>query len=218
MATFYAAQVYFLDDDLEHAWSYADRASVLSRDLADPDTIAHSTNLAGTLSLRRSCFDDAEHHYQAALELMQELEGYHEVYCSLAKENLGYVMMCTDRIDEGIALCEEARRELESLDAEFALHEVFQDLCYGHILADHLDRAEECGQRAFSLASEISDHLIVKNSLFLLAEISVRRGNTFMARRYLRELTEYYPEIGVSEEIIEVFLTTDLTQVVNLRG
>ena len=48
--------------------------------------------------------------------------------------------------------------------------------------------------------------------------IDVRRGDTFRARRYLRELTAYYPEVGVSEEIIDVFLQTDLTTVVNLRG
>ena len=43
-------------------------------------------------------------------------------------------------------------------------------------------------------------------------------GDTFRARRYLRELAAYYPEVGVSEEIIDVFLATDLTSVVNLRG
>ena len=46
----------------------------------------------------------------------------------------------------------------------------------------------------------------------------VRRGDTFGARRYLHELTAYYPEAGISEEIIDVFLATDLTTVVNLRG
>ena len=54
--------------------------------------------------------------------------------------------------------------------------------------------------------------------LFLLSETAVRRGDTFRARRYLRELAEHYPDVGVSEEIIDVFLVTDLTAVVNLRG
>ena len=49
-------------------------------------------------------------------------------------------------------------------------------------------------------------------------EVAVRRGDSFGARRYLRELTTHYPEVGVSEEIIDVFLATDLTTVVNLRG
>jgi hypothetical protein len=68
------------------------------------------------------------------------------------------------------------------------------------------------------VAIECEDQLIAKNCLFLLSEIAVRRGDTFRARRYLRELSAHYPEVGVSDEIIEVFLATDLTTVVNLRG
>ncbi len=48
--------------------------------------------------------------------------------------------------------------------------------------------------------------------------IAVRRGDTFRARRFLRELTHFYPEVEMNEEIIDVFLATDLTNVVNLRG
>jgi hypothetical protein len=59
---------------------------------------------------------------------------------------------------------------------------------------------------------------VVKNCLFLLSEVAVRRGDSFRARRYLRQLTTHYPEVGISEEIIDVFLATDLTTVVNLRG
>ena len=83
---------------------------------------------------------------------------------------------------------------------------------------DELDMASNCGERALELAIEHDDQQIAKNCLFLLSEIAVRRGDTFGARRYLHELTAYYPEAGISEEIIDVFLATDLTTVVNLRG
>ena len=86
------------------------------------------------------------------------------------------------------------------------------------IKAYNLDRAHECGERALDLAVDFEDDQVVKNCLFLLSETAVRRGDTFRARRYLRELTAYYPEVGISEEIIDVFLATDLTSVVNLRG
>jgi hypothetical protein len=95
---------------------------------------------------------------------------------------------------------------------------VLQDLCYGYVLVDDLDRAFRCGTEALELAVEHSDQQITKNCLFLLSEIAVRRGDTFGARRYLHELTAYYPEAGISEDIIDVFLATDLTTVVNLRG
>jgi tetratricopeptide (TPR) repeat protein len=134
------------------------------------------------------------------------------------RDNLGYVMMCTDRLNEGIELCETAKSELERLGADHYLYETLQDLCYGHLLADNLDRARECGEKALDLAIEFEDDQVAKNCLFLLSETAVRHGDTFRARRYLRELTAYYPEVGISEEIIDVFLSTDLTSVVNLRG
>ena len=84
-------------------------------------------------------------------------------------------------------------------------------------LGDLLE-AQQCFKKALEIAIEHSDQQIAKNCLFLLSEIAVRRGDTFGARRYLHELTAYYPEAGISEEIIDVFLATDLTTVVNLRG
>ena len=124
----------------------------------------------------------------------------------------------TERIEEGLRHCERARAVMDELGADHYIYETLQDLCYGYVLVDELDRANECGSRALELAIEFSDEQIAKNCLFLLSEIAVRRGDTFGARRYLHELTAYYPEAGVSEEIIEVFLATDLTSVVNLRG
>jgi hypothetical protein len=50
-----------------------------------------------------------------------------------------------------------------------------------------------------------------------LSEIAVRRGDTFRARRLLRELVAHYPEVAANDDIIDVFLATDLTTVVNLR-
>ncbi len=54
--------------------------------------------------------------------------------------------------------------------------------------------------------------------MFLLAEVSVRSGDRFRARRYLRELAQYYPELDISEELIDVLMATDFTRAVNLRG
>mgnify|MGYP001829017291 CR=1 FL=1 len=134
------------------------------------------------------------------------------------RDNLGYVCICTDRLEEGVRLCEDARTALESLGAEHFLHQTLQDLCYGYLLQERLDAAATCGERALRLATEVNDALVAKYCLFLLSEVAVRKGDAFGARRYLRELSVHFPETAVSEEIIEVFLTTDLTTVVNLRG
>ena len=218
LAAYCTGNAYFIAEDLQRADSYAQRATGLARELGDQALEARSFNLVGILAARDSRFDEAEKAFSLCLDAHRGLDGYQRVMAAQVEDNLGYVMMCTDRLDEGIRRCEAARTVLEDIGANHYLYEVLQDLCYGYVLVDELDMAFGCGERALELAIEHDDQQIAKNCLFLLSEIAVRRGDTFGARRYLHELTAYYPEAGISEEIIEVFLATDLTTVVNLRG
>ena len=217
-AAYCTAVAYDISGEGDKAQGYADRAASFASELGDPISASRSLNLVGNLSIRSSKFEEAENAFTRSLEAHRELDGHHRMTEAQVRDNLGYVMMCTDRLDEGIRLCEEARSELERIGADHYLYETLQDLCYGHLVAEHLDRAQECGEKALDLAVEFEDDQVAKNCLFLLSETAVRRGDTFKARRYLRELTAYYPEVGVNEEIIDVFLATDLTSVVNLRG
>ena len=217
-AAYCTAVAYDISSEGDKAQNYADRAAALADELGDPISASRSLNLVGNLSIRASKFPEAESAFVRSLEAHRNLDGHHRMTEAQVRDNLGYVMMCTDRLDEGITLCEEARSDLERIGADHYLYETLQDLCYGHLLADDLDRAQECGEKALDLAVDFEDDQVAKNCLFLLSETAVRRGDTFRARRYLRELTAYYPEVGISEEIIDVFLATDLTSVVNLRG
>jgi tetratricopeptide (TPR) repeat protein len=218
LAAYCAGVAYYISEDLERADSYAHRATGLARELGDRNLEWRSLNLVGTLAARDCRFDEAEEAFRFCLEAHREGDGYQRIMAAQVEDNLGYVMMCTDRLEEGLDRCEAARTALEELGVEHYLYEVLQDLCYGYVLTDDLERAFSCGTEALEIAIEHDDQQIAKNCLFLLSEIAVRRGDTFGARRYLHELTAYYPEAGISEEIIDVFLATDLTTVVNLRG
>jgi len=217
-AAYCTAVAYDISGEDDKARNYADRATTFADELGDPVSASRSLNLVGNLSVRASNFTEAETAFARSLEAHRDLDGHHRMTEAQVRDNLGYVMMCSERLEEGISLCEEARSELERIGADHYLYETLQDLCYGHLLADNLDRAQECGERALDLAVDFEDDQVAKNCLFLLSETAVRRGDTFKARRYLRELTAYYPGVGISEEIIDVFLATDLTSVVNLRG
>ena len=218
LAAYCTGNAYFITDDLERADNYARRAAELAHDLGDQTLEHRSFNLVGIVAARASRFDEAEEAFCRCLEAHLGTNGYQRVAAAQVEDNLGYVMLCTDRLDEGLRHCEQARATMEELGAEHNIYETLQDLCYGYVLADELDMAFSCGTEALEPAITYSDEQIAKNCLFLLSEIAVRRGDTFGARRYLHELTAYYPEAGVSEEIIDVFLATDLTTVVNLRG
>jgi tetratricopeptide (TPR) repeat protein len=218
LAAYCTGVAYYISEDVERAANYARRATGLARDLGDQNLESRSLNLVGTLAARDSRFDEAEDAFRRCLEAHRGADGYQRVMAAQVEDNLGYVMMCTDRLAEGIRRCESARDILENMRIEHFLYEVLQDLCYGYVLVDELGKALSAGERALELAIAHNDQQIAKNCLFLLSEIAVRRGDTFGARRYLHELTAYYPEAGISEEIIDVFLATDLTTVVNLRG
>ena len=218
LAAYCTGVAYYISEDLGRAAGYARRATGLAHELGDQNLERRSLNLVGTLAARDSRFAEAEEAFRLCLDAHRDADGYQRVMAAQVEDNLGYVMMCTDRLDEGIRRCEAARAVLEEMGAEHYLYEVLQDLCYGYVLADELGSAFASGERALELAIEHDDQQIAKNCLFLLSEIAVRRGDTFGARRYLHELTAYYPEAGISEEIIDVFLATDLTTVVNLRG
>jgi len=218
LAAYYAGMAYDLDDEADKAASYAERALALAAELGEPELTASAANLAGNLALRSSRFDEAQAAYSRAIACHRGLDGFYRIMEAQENDNMGYVLMCTGRVREGLALCEEARTCLEELEADGYLHQTLQDLCYGYLLDDQPGRAEECGEKALDLALDADDGLVVKNCLFLLSEIAVRRGDTFRARRYLRDLAAHYPEVALSEEIIDVFLMTDLTTVVNLRG
>ena len=217
-AAYNLSDAYCAANDAEAARGWAERASHLATEVGDPQLRIRSMNTWGRLALQTSHFDDAESIFNEMLADCSGADRLKPENANQVIDNLGYTFMCTDRLDQGISLCEKARTGFESIGADHLLYETLQDLCYGHLLAGNLDRARECGERALDLAVEFEDDQVAKNCLFLLSETAVRHGDTFRARRYLRELTTYYPEVGISEEIIDVFLTTDLTSVVNLRG
>ena len=218
LAAYYTAEALRGDDQFDRALTYARRATELADELDEGPARAASANLVGLIAMRCCEFSEAEQAFADAYKNYDGAGGYHEIMAAQVQDNLGYVQMCCGRLQEGLRLCEAARLAFDNLGARHYVYETLQDLCYGYILDDQLERAERCGDEAFQLALEFGDELIAKNCLFLLSEIAVRRGDTFRARRFLRELISHYPDVGVSDEIVEVFLATDLTTVVNLRG
>ncbi len=218
MAAYYTALAFDLDGDRERAAGFARRALELAGTLGEPESEAATANLLGNLALVSSRFEEAEAAYRRALEAYRGLDGYHRLMAAQVEDNLGYTHLCTERIASGLLLCESSRDTMRELEARHYLAQPLQDLCYGYLLADRLDEAQEHGEEGLELALAMEDGLIVKNLLFLLAEVSVRKGDEFRARRFLGELARCYPEIGPSEEIVDLFLEMDLTRVVNLRG
>jgi len=219
VAAYNLAAAHINTGNIEKAREWASRSRDLARKLDDPVLRAGADNQAGSLALKVSDFEEAHRAFEDAIDAMEKTPNHGDTTAKATiLDNLGYCLICEEHLSEGLGFCEQARKELEKAGARHLLYETLQDLCYGYLLADKLDRAGECGESAFALAEEYDDLQVMKNCLFLLAETAVRAGDVFRARRYLRELAEFYPEVEMNEEMIDVFLMTDLTHVVNLRG
>lgn len=218
MAAYYTGMAYYVQGQREAAHSYAKRAMEVAPDLREPNCVAASANLLGNLQLIASDFDQAERSYRRALDCYQASGSFQEVMAAQLNDNLGYVCICNGRIEEGVRLCKLACETMESEGAYHFMHQALQDLCYGYLLLDRLEEARENGDQGLEIALELDDKLVAKNLYYLLAEIAVRSGDRFRARRYLSSLAACYPEIPASEEIIDVLMETDFSQVVNLRG
>jgi len=219
VAAYNLAAAFINTGDIGKAREWATRSRGLAGEIDDPALRAGVNNQAGSLAMKGSDFEEAGRAFQQALYAFEEMpENNMAASRATILDNLGYCLICQEELDEGLKLCEKARQQLLELKARHLLYETLQDLCYGYILADNLDKARRCGEESLALAEEYEDLQVMKNCLFLLAETAIRAGDSFRARRYLRELAEFYPEIGMNEEMIDVFLMTDLTHVVNLRG
>lgn len=217
MAAYYSAIAYDLRDQREDAQRFARRALELAPAVDEPAGEAATANLVGNLALAASRFEEAEDAYSRSLELYDSLEDYHRLMAAQVRDNLGYTLMCRGSVPPGIDLCEAATTSMRRLEARHYLHQPLQDLCYGYLLVDELERARKCGEEGLELAIALDDRLIIKNLLFLLAQVAEHAGDRFRARRFLSELASWYPELGPSEELLDALMTTELLSVVNLR-
>jgi len=133
LAAYCTGVAYDISEDLERADKYAQRAIAFAREIGDRSLEHRSLNLVGKLAMRTSRFDEAEDAFRRCMEAHAGADGYQRVAAAQVEDNLGYVMLCTDRLEEGIRRCEAARAVLEEMEAEHHLYEVLQDLCYGYL-------------------------------------------------------------------------------------
>lgn len=214
MAAYYTAQVYEAEGKLDRALAYARRARELAESCGDERTLFHSANQHGVFALRQSQFPEAAASFSLALELAPKV-GVDALSLAIARDNLGYCLMCMGQSQEGLALCEDAAASLETLGSRQYLAEVYQDLCYGHLQLGHFGQARECGEKALALAREFSQEDIERAVVMLLADAALDAGDETIAAFYLRQLSQFYPDFRGMESFLRAF---NVREVINLKA
>jgi len=214
MAAYYTAQVYEAEGNVARALAYARRASDLAQTSGERRALKGSANLHGVLALRDSHFQEAAENFRVALELAGQ-DGDDPVNLAVARDNLGYCLMCTGQPAEGVSLCRDAAASLEALGTRQLLPEVYQDLCYGALQQGEFAQARELGERALALSHEFEHPTVERNTLMLLADAAMDENDEPAADAYLQSLAAYYPDFRGMKSFLRAFNVRD---VINLKA
>ncbi|MGE5235277.1 MAG: hypothetical protein ACM3O7_02870 [Acidobacteriota bacterium] len=214
MAAYYTAQVYKAEGNMPRALAYARRASEMAATCGNPRALANSANEHGTLALVSSQFAEASGCFRQALAYASE-HGDDPVNIALFRDNLGYCLMCTGGVDEGLTLCSDAAASLETVGAKQYLAEVHQDLCYGYLQKGDLVNARQHGERALEFARRYDYPTVERNTLMLLADAAIDAGEEAAADGYLEALSTHYPDFRGMKNFLLAFNVRD---VINLKA
>ena len=211
MAAYYTAQVYKAEGNIPRALAYARRASELAEACGQERALAASANEHGTLALLDSHFAEAAERFEQALAR----DGLDTLGRAIVRDNLGYCLMCTGKVDEGITLSRDAAVDIETLGARQYLAEIYQDLCYGALQQGRFDEARGWGEKALAFAHEFSHPTVARNTLMLLADAAMDLEDEAATDGYLQALAEYYPDFRGMKSFLRAFNVRD---VINLKA
>lgn len=216
-AAYSGARIYELKHDFRKAIFYSRIASERADGLGDPFLFAAAENMRGSLLVVDSRFDEAASAYRNALEVEDPSSRLSPLWRALAKDNLGYTLIASDRVDEGLKLVHEAFAFLEAEGARAQTVFPLLDLCFGYLKLDRYGEARYFGEEGLErvpLADE-SGPAIEKNYLYLLGETCHLSGDEAAAQDYFDRLASLYPEFKNLRAYLEVF---DFRNVINLRS
>ena len=213
MAAYYTSQLYEFDGNVARALAYARRASELAAACGERRALVHSANQHGVLALKDSHFAEASERFSDALRLGAE-ERTDAVTLAIIRDNLGYCLMCTGKVGDGMALCGDAAAALEAAGSRQFLPEVYQDICYGNLQQGHLEEARLAGERALALANEFEHPSVERNTLMLLADAAMDTDDEAAADGYLERLSAHYPDFRGMKAFLHAF---NVREVINLK-
>ncbi len=213
MAAYYTSQLYEFEENIGRALAYARRASELAAACGERRALVHSANQHGVLALKDSRFAEASERFSEALRLGIE-ERSDSVTLAIVRDNLGYCLMCTGQVADGMALCSDAAAALEAAGSRQFLPEVFQDICYGKLQAGQFGDARVAGEQALVLAREFEHPTVERNTLMLLADAAMDADDQEAADGYLERLSVHYPDFRGMKAFLQAF---NVREVINLK-
>jgi tetratricopeptide (TPR) repeat protein len=213
MAAYYTSQLYEFEGNVARALAYARRGSELAQACGERRARVHSANQHGVLALKDSHFQEASERFQEALQLGTE-DSADSITLAIVRDNLGYCLMCTGKVEEGLCLCRDAAAAIETAGARQYLPEIYQDLCYGLLQEGRFAEARRHGENALVVAGEYAHESVERNTLLLLADAAMDAGDEAAVDGYLERLARHYPDFRGMKTFLRTF---NVREVINLK-
>ena len=155
-------------------------------------------NLAGIL-LNQGKLDEALQTYQNALNGVQQIRGSLWVLGGL-HNNLGATYVRRNDPQKALEHLQIGRDFLAQANARDFLPELYRHFAEVALLTAEYDHAHRNGEEALALARELNMRGEEGNSLRVLGEIALRRGNFTAAQDYLGQSSQILDETGEEYE------------------
>jgi tetratricopeptide (TPR) repeat protein len=210
-----AARIYELKRDFDKALFYNRIARRHAETVGDAAVLAHCDNQSGMLLTVDSRFPEAAEVYRRALARTQGDAAVSTVFRAVWKDNLGYCLIASDHVADGLALVHEAFETLEKEGASSYTVFPLLDLCFGYLQLDRLQEARWFGEAGLERVPLCGEPAVEKSFLYLLGETCRLLGDDAGARTYFDRLAVHYPEFRNLRAYLEVF---DFRNVINLRS
>lgn len=214
-AAYNGARIYELRRDFKKALFYARIAQKHGEALGDPLLRASAESFLGGMLSIDSHFAEASEAYRRALEISAPPADVSPLWRAFFKDNLGYCLICLDRVGEGLALVHEAFAFIEAEGARAHTVVPLLNLCFGYLKSDRFEEARYFGEEGLLRAPLAGDRSVEKNFLYLLGETCQLSGDLDAARDYFDRLASLYPEFRNLRAYLEVF---DFRNVINLKS
>jgi tetratricopeptide (TPR) repeat protein len=208
------AEALMHEGKLEKAGHYAHMALQAARSCGDISREMSACTMQGHLAVMEGRHDDAVGHHTRALEVFAQIGGETSVDEGALRDRLGYAQLLAGQILPGIKSLRLAARSARRADNQHELAEAHVDLAFGFMLADKRSASERHAIHSLALAKTCGFPTILKNSTFILMELSLRSGREHDFDRWFDRLQELLPDVQLSRDFFPIF---DISDVINLK-
>ncbi len=199
----------------DRARFFAEMAMEKARTLNSNLWVARCHNLLGNLHLCQSNPDDAVKEYRKSLQLRLGEQGDTRFPRAILLDNIGYCGLLNGEYRKGLQRIHEALDLATEIGASRCLAESLQDLCFGYMKLDELDRAAGYGERALSLGEEQQYPEIIRNCYYLLSEVYHLADEEQLSDDYLDKLQALFPDIPYLRDFLRTF---DVSNIIALKS